>query len=533
MTVALWDLISSMPVESRTFERYTVRHASINKGFPSLWCGVAWFLRKGYSVDHTKDGHTFYRVLACVNQRIMEYKQGVKMDNFIFGVILLTLNIVITNSEKYIVLPVQYTFKEASNSCSNQGGTLPLANNDALMVRLADEMSSAGFIEMWVNAKETLYPWEWISGANKAIESDQGCFLGSALQGFTRKEYDRMKKDECIGICKAKGKDYAALMVSDRSNYGVCRCGDILKATGVSNVHWCDAECPGDQQPSDGIPSPGFCGQKEGTDEYFRVFHTNSTSELSWGEGPVKDDDLCGAVIFQELPEIYHYTKKENCSSKLNYICHLPNIGNLCNLINNDGTCFTISEGSDLRGQKTWFEARQACLTYGGDLASLNKDIAKRLSGEGFMKDAVEYWVGLTASHWRWNNMDSPAFLEAAWSPGQPMGIDKHCLLMDYNRTWTNEKCSVKHSYFCRIETHETTNPPLPIPTFAPISSTTPTTIKKPTTTPVEVTDDPQLQSQEKPGLSAAEIAGIVVGIILTLVAIAVVMVVGVKGCST
>ena len=84
---------------------------------------------------------------------------------------------------------------------------------------------------------------------------------------------------------------------------------------------------------------------------------------------------------------------------------HFSGLGTLgCQYQLGDGTCLKFTEGETRRDQKTWYDAQKACRSSGGYLPFIDGDLAAKLKDGGFLEESVEYWVGLTASHWKWNN---------------------------------------------------------------------------------------------------------------------------------
>lgn len=123
----------------------------------------------------------------------------------------------------------------------------------------------------------------------------------------------------------------------------------------------------------------------------------------------------------------------------------------------------------------TWYEARNTCISKGGDLATFNYPKATNGQKYGPPFDAswlilnLSYWVGIRFYNWSWISPsdDGNETLYDGWSTGKPSNVNYNCICLDPKGnpewSWTDCNCSVRRPFLCvkkvPTTTYTTTKP--------------------------------------------------------------------------
>ncbi|KAL5010854.1 hypothetical protein ScPMuIL_013159 [Solemya velum] len=192
-----------------------------------------------------------------------------------------------------------------------------------------------------------------------------------------------------------------------------------------------------------------------------------------------------------ELNEPNNYNQAENCAlfnwnSKAwvdincymvdNFVCKLKLVemcvGNDTEWFYNNGSCYYISkDGYSSDDQLSWYDARDFCLSNGGDLASFHT-----LEESGFIISQISrysrthFWIGLNEleqTGYSWS--DGTVVNMIHWSINEPndgYGAQRCVNMYQYNGFWNDDNCAEKFGYICKKENGSMTSvtvPPTPL----------------------------------------------------------------------
>ncbi|XP_074660648.1 uncharacterized protein LOC141913094 [Tubulanus polymorphus] len=251
-----------------------------------------------------------------------------------------------------------------------------------LLDELARDENIYGNVALALTGHQVEWHWEH----DRRTVSSQGCYnYVKGLEPTLSIESDDMSPKICITTCKSKNTKYATVW---DGRYCNCFAEWHMSEATSSSINGCKEPCAGSPEE--------FCGGRSA--HYLYDIGTDSvadTDDTDWRPGRPTTNKFqytCATIEFDYDYHKFSWTEQK-CIDRYYFICEYS--GEKCS---ESGKCFDVPEDLPL----TWYEARSFCKSRQGHLAAPDSAANRRLLYSR-LKEARQYWIGLTFAVWTWS----------------------------------------------------------------------------------------------------------------------------------